>query len=151
MNIGKYVLLSALMYSTTSFANDNDIEYYTTPENRPLNMPFSEAVRTGSTVYLAGQIGVRPGESKVVVGGVERESEQALKNIESVLKHFQLGFQNIVRCQVMLVDIAEWPKFNSVYKRFFKAPYPARSAFAGSGLALNARVEVECIAVIPNS
>jgi 2-iminobutanoate/2-iminopropanoate deaminase len=130
-------------------AANTDIEHYTTPENRPLNLPFSEAVRVGNTVYLSGQLGALPGSGRLVEGGIEAEAKQTMLNIESVLKHFNLNFENVVRCQVMLVDIKEWPLFNRVYKMFMKAPYPARSAFAGSGLALGARVEVECIAVIP--
>ena len=126
-------------------------EHYTRPENTPLNLPFSEAVRVGETIYLSGQIGVPPGKGKVVSGGIVPESKQTLKNIQEVLAHFNLGMNDIVRCQVMLLDIKEWPLFNSVYKNFFSAPYPARSAFAASGLALNSRVEVECIARVPSS
>jgi reactive intermediate/imine deaminase len=150
MKIGSFALLTTLLtHGVTSFAK-SDIEHYTTQDNISLDLPFSEAVRVGNTVYLAGQIGVRPGEKNVVLGGVESESEQALKNIELVLNHFHIGLQNIVRCQIMLADISEWTKFNVVYKKFFTHPYPARSAFAANGLALNARVEIECIAAIPN-
>lgn len=145
------VLVAAITHGMALQAAGDPIEHYTTPENAPLNRPFSEAVRVGNIVYLAGQIGIPPGGSVLVGGGIEPESEQTLKNIGLVLRHFNLGFENVVRCQVMLLDIGEWPAFNSVYKKFMKAPYPARSAFAGSGLALNARVEVECTAVIPET
>ena len=58
-----------------------------------------------------------------------------------------LGLENLVRCTVMLADIAEWPEFNSVYTEFFAdLPMPARSAFGCNGLALGARVEIECTA-----
>ncbi len=56
---------------------------------------------------------------------------------------------DVVKCTVFLADIAEWPAFNTVYREFFKKPFPARSAFAASGLAMNARVELECIAYVP--
>jgi len=125
-----------------------EVEHYTTAENA--HLPFSEAVRVGQTVYLSGQIGIPPGEKAVVSGGIIPESEQTLKNIGLVLKHFGLTYDNIIKCQVMLADISEWPVFNTVYKKYFKAPYPARSAFAASGLAFKARVELECTAVIPD-
>jgi 2-iminobutanoate/2-iminopropanoate deaminase len=144
----------ALMISgATTFpvvASANQIEHYTMPENVPLNLPFSEAVRVGHTIYLAGQIGIPPGGKAVVPGGIEPESKQTLTNIGLVLAHFNLTFENVVRCQVMLADISDWPKFNAMYKTFVKAPYPARSAFAGSGLAFNAKVEIECVAVVPD-
>ena len=109
--------------------------------------PFSAAVTVGDTVYLAGQLGVIPGEAQVVPGGVEAETHQMMKNIRSTLTELGLNFGNVVKCTVMLADIAEWSTFNSVYTQYFTSPYPARSAFGASGLALNARVEMECIAV----
>lgn len=134
-----------------AMAQVNDVEHYTLPENRPKNLPFSEAVRHGNTVYLAGQIGIPPGEANLVEGGIEPETDQIMKNIGLVLAHFSLTFDNLVRCQVMLADISEWPDFNGVYKTYFSKPYPARSAFASSGLAFGARAEVECVAAIPNN
>jgi len=112
--------------------------------------PFSAAVTVGDTVYLAGQLGVKPGESQVVSGGIEAETHQMMSNISSTLNALGLDTGNVVKCTVMLADIAEWSTFNSVYTQYFKPPYPARSAFGASGLALNARVEMECIAVIPD-
>ena len=146
LNITLFVAIAAFSMSS-GFASQ--IEHYTHPDNKVKGLPFSEAVRVGNTIYLAGQIGVAPGDSKLIPGGLVPETEQTLKNIDTVLKHFSLTFKDIVKCQVMLADIKEWPAFNIVYKKYFSAPYPARSAFASSGLALGARVEVECIAVIP--
>lgn len=109
--------------------------------------PFSAAVTVGDTVYLAGQLGVIPGEAQVVPGGIEAETHQMMKNIQSTLTSLGLSFGSVVKCTVMLADIAEWSTFNGVYTQYFKPPYPARSAFGASGLALSARVEMECIAV----
>ena len=109
--------------------------------------PFSAAVTVDETVYLAGQLGVIPGEAQVVPGGIEAETHQMMKNIQSTLGSLDMDFGDVVKCTVMLADIAEWSTFNGVYTQYFKSPYPARSAFGASGLALNARVEMECIAV----
>lgn len=116
------------------------------PKDRDL--PFSEAVRVGNTIYLSGQLGIVPGTLMLVKSGIEAEAKQTMQNINTILKANNLSMSNIVKCTVMLADIAEWPAFNKVYKTFFTSPYPARSAFATSGLALGARVEVECIAVV---
>ena len=112
-------------------------------------LPLSEAVRVGDTLYLSGVVGVVPGELKVVPGGLAAEARQALGNVRTMLEAQGLGLRNVVKCTVMLADIAEWGAFNEVYKEFFSAPYPARAAFGASGLALGARVEVECIAAYP--
>ena len=68
-------------------------------------------------------------------------------NIQEILAHHKLTMNNIVKCQVMLMDIKERADFSSEYVKFFSPPYPARSTYAVSGLALNSRVEIECIAV----
>ena len=112
----------------------------------PAGLPFSEAVRVGNTLYLSGQLGIAPGTLALVPGGIEAEAKQALQNIRSTLQVYGYRMKDVVKCTVMLADIAEWPAFNEVYRGFFRPPYPARSAFAASGLAMGARVELECMA-----
>jgi len=141
------LLLMFSSFLTSAIASSP--EHYTIPENKDKNLPFSEGVRVGNTVYLSGQIGIPPGKNKLVSGGIQAEAIQIFQNIGLVLNHFSLDYNDIVKCLVMMADISEWPKFNTIYKRYFSSPYPARSAFAGSGLAFGARVEVECIANIP--
>ncbi|HEY6641606.1 RidA family protein [Povalibacter sp.] len=122
-------------------------EFLNTPESLARNLPFSEAVRAGDFMFLAGQIGDKDG--KVVPGGIAAEARQTLQHIKDVLERNGSSLGDVVKCTVFLADIAEWPAFNTVYREFFKQPFPARSAFAASGLAMNARVEVECIAYVP--
>jgi 2-iminobutanoate/2-iminopropanoate deaminase len=109
-------------------------------------LPFSDAVRVGNTLYLSGQIGFDSETGKLVEGGIEAETQKALSNIKDLLEKLDLSMDNVVKCTVILADIKEWPAMNNVYKTFF-TKYPARTSFAASGLALNARVEIECIAV----
>ncbi len=113
-------------------------------------LPFSEAVRVNDTLYLSGEVGRKPFATEVVPGGIEAEARQIMENISGLLEANGLGLENVVKCTVMLADIKEWPAFNAVYVEYFSAPYPARSAFAASGLALGASVEVECIAAYPD-
>ncbi len=114
----------------------------------PSDVPFSEAVRVGKTLYLSGQLGIVPGTLTLVEGGIQEEARQTLENMKTSLAAQGLALKDIVKCTVMMADIAEWATFNEVYTSFFEKPYPARSAFGVKGLALGARVEVECIAVM---
>jgi reactive intermediate/imine deaminase len=113
-------------------------------------LPFSEAVRVGRTLYLSGQVGIDSSTGKLAPGGIKGETAQTLENIKIVLEKHGARMSDVVKCTVMLADIAEWGTFNEIYVTYFKPPMPARSAFGASGLALNSRVEVECIAVLPD-
>ena len=115
----------------------------------PTCLPFSEAVRVGDTVYLSGQIGNVPGPGpiKLAPGGMVAEARQTMDNIKTSLEAHGLSMADVVKCTVMLADMKEWGAFNDVYKTYFSGNYPARSAFGSNGLAFNARVEVECLAV----
>lgn len=113
----------------------------------PASVPFPEGTRVGNLLFLSGALGHLPGRLELAPGGIAGEARQTLENIRSVLRGQGLDLQHLVRCTVMLADMAEWPQFNEVYKAFFgDLPLPARSAFGTSGLALGARVEIECIA-----
>ena len=124
-----------------------EIERFNSGRVLPPSLPFSEGTAVGGLVFLSGQLGNVPGTMTLVEGGIRAEARQALDNIVTVLEGQGLGLENLVRCTVMLADIAEWAEFNSVYAEFFTdVPMPARSAFGCAGLALGARVEIECTA-----
>ncbi len=124
------------------------IQFLNSGKVLPTTLPFSEAVRVGNTLYLSGQIGVQPGTLKLVPGGMKEEARQTMENIRISLEANGFSLRDVVKCTVMLADISEWAAFNEVYKTFFSSPYPARSALGANGLALGARVEVECIAAV---
>ena len=118
------------------------------PSSKYPDFPFSEAVAYGGVLYLSGDIGA-DSNGKLVEGGVGPESRQTMENIKATLGRHGLEMDDIIKCTVFLADISEWPKFNEVYAGYFEqGRYPARSALAASGLALGARVEVECIAAL---
>ena len=109
--------------------------------------PFSPAVRIGNMLYLAGQLGTDKG--KVVPGGIGPETKQALTNIKTVLEANGSDMEHVVKCTVFMADMKEWPAMNEVYRTMFTAgKFPARSAFGTTGLALEGRTEIECIAVV---
>ena len=108
--------------------------------------PFSPAVRTNGLLYLSGQIGT-DSAGRVVSGGVKAETRQAMENIRAVLQRTGSSMDRVVKCTVFMADMREWSAMNEVYVTFFDAARrPARSAMGASGLALDARVEIECIA-----
>lgn len=110
------------------------------------NYPFSTAVKVGDMFYLSGQIGVSSETGKLVEGGIGPETKQTMENIKSTLEENGLSMDNLIKCTCMLADIDEWADMNKEYVQFFPNNKPARSAFGTSGLALGARVEIECIA-----
>ena len=103
---------------------------------------LSGAVRVGRTLYLSGQLGLS-GER-----GIEPETRGAMENIKRILEANGATMDDVVKCTVFLADFAEWGAMNGVYTTYFEKHRPARSAVAVSGMAANARVEIECMAVI---
>ena len=112
-----------------------------------LKLPFSEAVRVGTMLYLSGAMGI-DATGALVPGGIEAETRQALTNIRAVLEHHGSSMGQVVKCTAMLADMGEWAAMNRVYVEHFSMNLPARSAFGVSGLALGGRVEIECIATV---
>ena len=119
-------------------------EYLNSEQSLRLDLPFSEAVAVGDLIILSGQLGTLPGTTELAPGGIQAEARQALDNVQAILERNDSSMDKVVKCTVMMADIAEWPAFNEVYVTYFPGPKPARSAFAASGLAFGAKVEVEC-------
>lgn len=132
-------------------SQNEKVQFVTSEEFKKANLPFSEVVIVGNMMYLSGQVGSRPEDPMTLVaGGIKTEAKQMLENIKILLEQNGSSLDQVVKCTVMLADISEWQDFNSVYVQYFPNDKPARSAFGTSGLALGARVEMECIAVIKN-
>ncbi|MEO7361885.1 MAG: RidA family protein [Gemmatimonadaceae bacterium] len=115
------------------------------PTSGPVR-PFSPAVRANGFLILSGQIGT-DSAGVVVTGGIVAETRQTMENIKRVLEQNGSSIDQVVKCTVFMADMKEWSTMNEVYVTFFnEARRPARSAMGASGLALNARVEIECLA-----
>ena len=143
----KVALLFALSIglSVTASAHQprQPVERIGEPSVNGQRLPFSSAVRVGDMLYLSGAIGVKPDGS--FPAGIDAQTRQTMDNIGDVLKGQGLGFGDLVKCTVMLDDMADWPAFNQAYVTYFPdRKFPARSAFGADGLALGALVEVEC-------
>ena len=119
--------------------------FINTDATRNAGLPFSQAVKSGNTLYLSGAIGNLPGKMELVPGGIEAESRQMMENIREVLKEASSDFTHVVKAVVYLSDMADWPAFNKVYVTYFATgKFPARTAIGAHQLILNARVEMEC-------
>jgi len=119
-------------------------EYLVAPE--AASRPFSPAVRAGGLLFLAGKLGT-DSTGKLAPGGIQAETRQAMENIGAELRKAGSGFDRVLKCTVFLADMSEWAAMNEVYAPYFpEGKRPARTAVAVNGLAIDARVEIECIA-----
>ena len=116
---------------------------------RAADLPFSDVVRVGDTLYVSGHLGNPPGVLRLVPGGIGAETRQTLDNLKATLERCGSSLDHVVKVTVFLADMAEWPAFNAVYREYFgEEELPARSALGVNGLALGARVELECVAIV---
>ncbi|MGE0354838.1 MAG: RidA family protein [Gemmatimonadales bacterium] len=115
------------------------------PMTQGQGLPFSAAVQVGDMLYLSGQIGA-DSTLTLAPGGIEAETRQAMENIRAAINRAGGTMDDIVKCTAMLADIRDWAAMNQVYVTYFPNHLPARSAFGTNGLAMGARVEIECVA-----
>src|SRR5512141_304800 len=109
--------------------------------------PYSQAIDTGTLVFLAGQVGLDPATGTIVEGGIEAQTERVMRNLTAVLDAAGLTFDDVAKTTCFLADMADFEAFNNVYARFITDPPPARSTFAVRALPRGALIEVEAIAV----
>lgn len=109
--------------------------------------PYSQGIIAGDFVFLAGQIGTDP-KTGNLTEGIEAQTEQALKNIEAVLKASKSDLNNVVKTTIFLADINDFAKVNEIYARKFKAPFPARSTVQVARLPREAKIEIEVTALV---
>ena len=141
-----FTILSLVCCSTLSSQEDSVITFHQSHEEKKRSAPYSDAVEAGNLFFLAGQIGMDHTTRTMVEPGIKTETEQAIKNIQAVLEHHGLTLNNVVKCTVILSTMDDFSAFNEVYSKYFTKK-PARTTFAASGLARNAKVEIDVIAV----
>ena len=117
--------------------------------SRIAGLPFSPAVRAGDFIFLSGAVGNRPGTTELVSSDVGVQTRQTMENLRTVLRAAGSDLDDVVKCTVFLVDMRDYAAMNAVYASFWDGAPPARSTVAGSGLAVGARVEIECVAYDP--
>jgi reactive intermediate/imine deaminase len=142
------VLVALLLAGCGShLANAQDRQVIQMP-GASVGLPFSSAVRVGNVLYLSGQLGNLPGTRQLADTGIVGQTRQTFENIKAVLAYAGSALERVFKCTVFLANIADYPKMNEVYASYFPEDPPVRSTVAGSGLALGARVEIECLATV---
>ena len=121
-------------------------KYVSTPQApRPIG-PYSQGVISGGFLFCSGQIALDPETGELVDGDVATQTERVLQNLVAVLKEAKMGPENVVKTTVYLADMAEFPRMNEIYARYFVKEPPARSTIAAAALPKGARVEIDVIA-----
>ncbi len=108
--------------------------------------PYNQAVKTGGLVFVAGQLGLRPGEKELVGPAIADQTEQALTNLLAILEEAGSGLEQLVKTTVFLQDLGDFAAMNEVYARHVGDRPPARSTVEVAGLPSGALVEIEAIA-----
>jgi 2-iminobutanoate/2-iminopropanoate deaminase len=108
--------------------------------------PYSQAIRSGKTLFCSGQIALDPASGTLIDGDVSAQAEQVMKNLGAVLSAAGYGYADVVKTTIFLVDMNDFAAVNDVYGRYFEASKPARTTIAVAGLPRGARVEIDAIA-----
>ena len=108
--------------------------------------PYSQAVEHNGFIFVSGQLPIDPATGVFPEGGVEAQTRQSLTNLKAILEQAGSDLGKVLKTTVFLADMNDFGAMNGIYSEFFKAPYPARCAFAVKTLPKGALVEIECIA-----
>ena len=109
--------------------------------------PYSQAVDLGDLVFLSGQIPLDPASGQIVgAGDIVAQTERVLQNMQGVLQAAGMTLSNVVRTTVFMIDLAEFPKMNEIYAKYFPQDPPARSTVQVAALPRGSRVEIDAIA-----
>ena len=109
--------------------------------------PYSQAIKSGDTIYVSGQLGLNPKTGSFDSDDIVTQTNQSLNNIKAILEFEGYSMNDVVKTTVLLKDINEFSQMNEVYATFFSEPYPSRAAFEVAALPKNGRVEIEAIAI----
>ena len=112
--------------------------------------PYSQGIKTGNLVFVSGQLGLDPLSGKLKEGGVTKQAEQALRNIEAILTAAGCSLKDVVKTTILLSSMADFAAVNSIYAEYFKEHRPARATYAVAGLPLGGLIEIEAIAALPD-
>lgn len=123
--------------SATEFAN--------TPELGVPKLPLSHAAINGDYIFLSGQFGLDPSTGALSGPDIESQTHQTFKNIDATLKSLGRTFGDVIKCNVYLTDMGNFPAMNEIYGTYFQAPHPARTTVGVVGLPVGALVEIEML------
>lgn len=110
--------------------------------------PYSQGIRWGDLLFLAGQIPIDPATGDMITGDAAAQAERVLQNVGALLAAAGTGFDRVLKATMFLVDLNDFAAVNAVYSRYFVAPFPARSTIQVAALPKGARVEIEVVAAV---
>lgn len=117
-------------------------------EDAPLPVgPYSQAIKAGGFVFVSGQLPIEPKNDELIEGGIEEQTKQVLRNIQSILEASDSSLEKVVKISVFLNDLAEFAGVNKVFKEYFKEEHPARETVEVSSLPKGASIEISVIAL----
>ncbi len=109
--------------------------------------PYNQAIMTGNTLYVSGQVPINPETGKLEKEDVKHQTKLVMENIKAILDKAEMNFSHIIKCSIFISDMKDFPQINEVYGSYFEDSFPARETIAVKGLPLGADVEISCIAV----
>ncbi len=109
--------------------------------------PYSQAVLAGNFLFVSGQIAINPATGKMVQTSISDEAKQVMENLKAILEEAGLGFENVVKTSIFLMNIADFNAVNEVYGSFFSGDFPARETVQVAKLPKDANVEISIVAV----
>ncbi len=117
---------------------------YTSAAPAPIG-PYSQAVLSGNTLYVSGQIPINPKSGNLIKGSIEEETDQVMQNLFAILKEANMSFSDVVKCSIFVKDLSDFAAINTVYGKYFTANPPARETVEVSRLPKDVNVEISCI------
>jgi len=145
-SIISFCLFAVTLLVKPVYAQSPAPEFHESHIEQKKDAPFSDVVIANGFMFLAGQIGFDYATGKLAEGGIKGQTLQAIMNIKAVLEKHDASLNQVVKCTVILKNIEDFKAFNEVYTQYFPNK-PARTTFAAAGLARDALIEIDCIAV----
>ena len=138
----------AVCFAPAAHAQQAGTRRAITPKDFPNSgLPYSPGILAGNTLYVSGQLGRDPATARLVPGGIEAETRQAMANVRKVLQSAGMDFKNVVSVNAFITSFDDFEKFNTIYKEYFPTDPPARATVQVAGLNLGAHLEIQMIAV----
>ncbi|WP_370090079.1 RidA family protein [Ekhidna sp.] len=108
--------------------------------------PYSQAVKSGNTLYVSGQIPIDQSTGNLIEGSIEEETEQVMMNLSYILEEAGLSFEHVLKCSIFVSSMDNFARINDVYGKYFQKNPPARETVEVSKLPKGVNVEISCIA-----
>jgi len=142
MKVIQLILFTSLVFHFTCSPDEPHKKIISTNEAPGAIGPYSQAIKSGNTIYVSGQIALNQGTGKLVEGGIEEQTHQVIKNIQKILNAAGYTLTDVVQCQVYLVNLNDYEEMNQVYLQYFKKQPPARAVVEVKRIPRDALIEI---------